>query len=115
LISSTKIFSSSDIDESKQTKSKPTNTTQFVQISADQLLNITITKTGLELVQRLSTVFGDIIHNQRSTSDIDDEQALLSIVNRTGKHVEIDQLHGLQVDVRCLAVDGISRARIVRG
>jgi len=69
---------------------------QMILIRADQLLNITITKTGLELVQRLSTLFNDV-YNKRLPPGADDEDApLLSIHNRTGKEFHINELQRLQ-------------------
>ena len=69
---------------------------QILYIRADQLLNITITKTGLDLVQRLSTMFNDV-YNKRLPAGADDDLPMLSLFNSTGRELSINQLQGLQV------------------
>ena len=71
---------------------------RIISIHADQLLNITITKTGLDLLQRLSTFFNDI-YNKRLplNDDDDDEQPMLSVFNKTGRELLIDHLDGIEV------------------
>jgi hypothetical protein len=66
-------------------------------IRADQLLNLTITKTGLDLVQRLSALFNNV-YNKRLPSTDDDNQAMLSLLNGTGRELFIDNLEGLEVN-----------------
>jgi hypothetical protein len=73
------------------------NTKQIINVRADQLLNITITKTGLDLVQRLSALFNDV-YNKRLPPTDDDDQPLLSLFNATGEEILIVQLDGLEVD-----------------
>ncbi|CAF2390576.1 unnamed protein product [Rotaria sp. Silwood2] len=68
---------------------------QIILVRADQLLNITITKTGLGLVQRLSALFNDVYNKRLPPSD-DDDQPLLSLCNETGRELFIDNLDGLQ-------------------
>jgi hypothetical protein len=66
-------------------------------IRADQLLNITITKTGLDLVQRLSALFNDV-YNKRLPFTDDDNQPMLALFNGTGRELIIDNLDGLEVN-----------------
>jgi len=72
------------------------NSKQIILVRADQLLNITITKTGLDLVQRLSALFNDVYNKRLPPSDADD-QPMLSLFNGTGRELFIDHLEGLQV------------------
>ena len=73
------------------------NSKQIIFIRADQLLNITITKTGLDLVQRLSALFNDV-YNKRLPPTDDDDQPMLSLFNGTGQELFIDNLDGLEVN-----------------
>ena len=74
-----------------------TQTKQIIVIRADQLLNLTITKTGLDLVQRLSTLFNDV-YNKRLPSTDDDHQPMLALFNATGKQLQIHHLEGVEVN-----------------
>lgn len=74
-----------------------TQTKQIIFIRADQLLNLTITKTGLDLVQRLSTLFNDV-YNKRLPSSDDDHQPMLALFNGTGQQVQIHHLEGVEVN-----------------
>ncbi|UJR10669.1 hypothetical protein I4U23_014864 [Adineta vaga] len=86
---------SSAIDEQQRKEGIPSSTgKQLILIRADQLLNITITKSGLDLVQRLATLFGDVYNKRLPPTDADD-QPLLSVSNKTGLELYIDQLTGL--------------------
>ncbi len=69
----------------------------MILFHADQLLNLTITKAGLDLVQRLSTLFNDV-YNKRLPSTDDDDQPMLSLLNSTGCQLFINNLQGLQVN-----------------
>ncbi|CAF4608864.1 unnamed protein product [Rotaria sp. Silwood1] len=79
----------------QQNKVSGLNAKQLISIRAHQLLNITITKTGLELIEHLSSLFNDI-YNQRLPKNIDDNEPMLSLVNLTGQNLFIDNLNGLQ-------------------
>lgn len=69
---------------------------QIVFIRADQLLNITLTKTGLDLVQRLSALFNDVYNKRLPFAEADD-QPMLSVVNVTGQDLLIDHFDGVEV------------------
>ncbi|CAF3586652.1 unnamed protein product [Adineta steineri] len=85
---------SSVIDEQQRKEGVPSShSKQIILIRADQLLNLTITKTGLDLVQRLSALFNDV-YNKR-LPPIDDDQPLLSVFNGTGQELSIVNLVGL--------------------
>lgn len=73
-------------------------------IRADQLLNLTLTKTGLDLLLRLSALFDDV-YNKRLPMNEDDEQPILSITNETGKEVVLDQLNGVEVNRLSLRIE----------
>jgi hypothetical protein len=72
------------------------NIKQVITVRADQLLNITITKSGLDLVQRLSALFNDV-YNKRLPPTDDDDLPLLSLLNATGEEISIEHLNGLEV------------------
>lgn len=74
------------------------NFKQIISVRTDQLLNITITKTGLDLVQRLSALFNDV-YNKRLPPTADDDLPMLALFNGTGREILVDQLDGLQVDI----------------
>ena len=76
------------------------NSKQIIFIRAEQLLNITLTKTGLDLVQRLSALFNDV-YNQRLPFTEDDNQPMLSLYNATGKDLLIDSMDGVEVNLTC--------------
>jgi hypothetical protein len=68
----------------------------LIVVRADQLLNITMTKTGLDLVQHLSALFNDVYNKRLPPSD-DDDLPMLSLFNGTGRVVSIEKLDGLEV------------------
>ncbi|CAF1603445.1 unnamed protein product, partial [Didymodactylos carnosus] len=71
------------------------STKQIIFIRADQLLNLTITKTGLDLAQRLSALFNDV-YNRRLPPGEDEEKPLLSMQNATGKELVLYNLDGIE-------------------
>ncbi|CAF3386362.1 unnamed protein product [Rotaria sp. Silwood1] len=74
----------------------PSNSKQIISIRADQLLNITMTKGGLNLLQRLSDLFNDV-YNKRLPFIDDDDQPMLSLFNGTGQEINIEHLDGLEI------------------
>lgn len=82
----------------KDKKDDASITKQIIFIRADQLLNITITKTGLDLVQRLSTLFSEVYNKRLTFTDDDDDQPMLSLFNGIGQQILIEHLDGLEVN-----------------
>jgi hypothetical protein len=72
------------------------NAKQLITIRTEQLLNITVTKTGLDLIKHLSSLFNDV-YNQRLPKSIDHNIPMLSLVNSTGQNIFISDLNGLEV------------------
>lgn len=68
----------------------------MILVRAYQLLNITITKTGLDLLQRLSLLFNDV-YNKRLPPTEDDDEPMLSLFNATGQEILIENFDGLEV------------------
>ncbi|CAF0900458.1 unnamed protein product [Adineta steineri] len=68
---------------------------KVICIRGEHLLNLTLTKTTLDLCQRLSTMFNEI-YKQGLPSDIDEEQSMLSIHNQTGFDIIISNIHGIE-------------------
>ncbi|CAF0945953.1 unnamed protein product [Adineta ricciae] len=86
---------SSLINEQQRKEGVPSSgAKQLIVVRADQWLNITITKTGLDLVQRLSALFNDVYNKRLPPSD-DDDLPLLSVWNKTGRELSIENLTGL--------------------
>ena len=70
--------------------------TQLISLRTEQYLNITITNTGFELINHLSSLFSDL-YNQRLPKCLDQNKPMLSLVNSTGKDIFINNLQGLEV------------------
>ncbi|CAF3768117.1 unnamed protein product [Adineta steineri] len=68
---------------------------KIIFIRADHLLNITLTKTGVVLAQRLFKMFSDAYKKKSSTIEQDD-QSILSIHNHTGYELTIVDLNGIE-------------------
>ncbi|UJR24151.1 hypothetical protein I4U23_027117 [Adineta vaga] len=68
---------------------------KLISIRAEHLLNVTLTKTTLDLVQRIQAMFNEL-YEKGIPSDIDEEQVLLSIHNQTGFNIIIYDIQGIQ-------------------
>ena len=84
------------------------NSKQIIYVRADQLLNITLTKTGLDLVQRLSALFNDV-YNKRLPMIDDDDQPMLSLINWTGRDIAVGNFDGVEVRQRSRSETNIFR------
>ncbi|UJR35157.1 hypothetical protein I4U23_027926 [Adineta vaga] len=82
-------------ESEKKEENASAHSKQIIFVRADQLLNITLTKTGLDLVQRLSALFNDV-YNKRLPFTEDDNQPMLSLFNGTGKDLFLDHFDGLE-------------------
>ncbi|CAF4190264.1 unnamed protein product [Rotaria sp. Silwood2] len=80
---------------STETNVSPMKSKTVILLRFDQLLNITMTKSGLELLQRLSALFDDVYNKRLPPSD-DDDQPMLSLSNQTGQKIILRNLYGLQ-------------------
>ncbi|CAF4656530.1 unnamed protein product [Rotaria sp. Silwood1] len=80
---------------STETNVSPTKSKTVILLRFDHLLNITMTKSGLELLQHLSALFNDVYNKRLPPSD-DDDQPMLSLSNQTGQKIIISNLDGLQ-------------------
>ncbi|CAF4278394.1 unnamed protein product [Rotaria sp. Silwood2] len=87
--------SSSNTKEQQKDGTKSLNAKQVIYVRADHLLNVTVTKTMLNLAQHLYTMFQDA-YNKRSPSNEDDDRSLLSIYNMTGCDVYIDNISDVE-------------------
>lgn len=87
-------------DEKSEEKSESrlsSEVKKLISIEADHLLNVTLTKSTLDLFQRISTMFNDAYRKDDLISDIDDEQAMLAIVNQTGVDLHLFNIQGIEV------------------
>jgi methyltransferase-like protein len=69
---------------------------QLISLQTDQYLNITITKTGFDLIKHLASLFSDL-YKQRLPKYLNNNQPMLSLANLLGKNITINNLHGLEV------------------
>jgi hypothetical protein len=69
---------------------------QLISLQTEQYLNITITKTGFNLIKQFSSLFTDL-YNQRVPECLNNNKPMLSLVNLMGKDISISNLHGLEV------------------
>jgi len=69
---------------------------KLIYIRAEHLLNLTLTKTTLDLALRLQTMFNEA-YQKGESSDSDEEQSMLSIHNQTGYNIIIHDILGLEV------------------
>ena len=72
------------------------NPKQLISIQTEQLLNITITKTGIKLIKDLSSLFTNV-YNQCLPESIDENKPMLELVNLTGQNILISNLNGLEI------------------
>ena len=74
-----------------------------IHIQAEQSLCIQLTKTNIDLLERLITVFMDAWWNMdvAISDDDNDDESILSLENLTGYPIRLNQLVALQVN-RCL-------------
>ncbi|CAF4025308.1 unnamed protein product [Rotaria sp. Silwood2] len=88
--------SSSNIEQKPKDDSVSLDAKQVIYVRADHLLNVTITKTMLSLVQRLSTMIKDAYNKQSPWNEDDNDRSMLSIHNMTGYDIYIDNLSGIK-------------------
>ncbi|CAF4293937.1 unnamed protein product, partial [Rotaria sordida] len=88
---------SSSTEKSKETEGDKANMDikKVIYIRAEHLLNITLTKTTLDLGQRIQTMFNEA-YKKGSSSDDDQEQTMLTILNQTGYRINIEDIIGLE-------------------
>ena len=71
----------------------------MILIRADHLLNLTLTKSTLDLFQRIQSMFSQAYQKGYSSTD-DQEQAMLTIYNQTGYQIQLQQISGIKVSER---------------
>ena len=72
------------------------NIRRMLTVSSDQLLNLTISKSGLQSIKRLLNVFNDARHENLPNDD-PEHQPTVTIENLTGQVIAIENLKELQV------------------
>ncbi|CAF0869350.1 unnamed protein product [Rotaria sordida] len=86
------------IDEQERKEGIPSSDSkQIITIRADRLLNITITKAGINLIQRLSGLFNDVYNKRLPFTDDEINQPMLSVLNGTGQEITIAHLDGVEI------------------
>ena len=91
---------------------KTTDVKKLIYIRAEHLLNITLTKTTLDLFQRIQTMFNDL-YKKGTASDDDQEQAMVSIFNQTGYELHLHQIKGLKFSQDAKEEDGSEKNKDV--
>ncbi len=71
------------------------NSKNKIHFRAEHLLSITLTKTNIDLIQRLLPIFTD---KNKKEVPINNE-SVLSVQNMTGYQIIIDELIGVEVKV----------------
>ncbi|CAF3870792.1 unnamed protein product [Adineta steineri] len=94
LLDDPKSFSDNN-KQQKQEEKLSLDAKQVIFIRAEHLLNLTVTKSMLDITQRLSGIL-DQAYNQKSHGNSDEDKAFLSILNMTGEVVDIDHIIGVQ-------------------
>jgi hypothetical protein len=74
------------------------NAKNIIVIRAEHLLSITLTKTSIDLAQRLSEMFNNACTKQVTVRE-DDDDAILSVYNWTGYEILIDEIIGVEVSL----------------
>lgn len=69
---------------------------KLICIRGEDLLNLTLTKTSVDLGQRLSSMFNSA-YLKGLPSDSDEDQSMLTIHNQTGYNIILDQFIGVEV------------------
>ena len=64
---------------------------KIILIRADHLLNLTLTQTTLDLIQRIQLMFNQAYQKGYSSTD-DQDQAMF---NQTGYHIQLQQRRGV--------------------
>ena len=82
--------------EGEKEKEMSMDPKKLILIHSEHLLNLTLTKTTLDLVQRLQIMFNEA-YQKGSQSDDDQEQAMLHILNQTGYQINIHDIIGVEV------------------
>jgi len=75
------------------------NAKNKIHIRSEDLLTVTLTKTSIDLGQRLSEMFSDAYKNDLPKKDDSDEEAILSLHNMTGYDILIDNITGVEVSL----------------
>ncbi len=91
------LLEDSNSDQQQKEEKKSMDAKQVIHVRADHLLNITVTKTMLGIAQRLSSMLKEAF-DQEVSSNEDENQSLLSVVNMTGDDIYIYHINGVQVN-----------------
>ncbi len=70
---------------------------KLICIRGEDLLNLTLTKTSVDLGQRLSSMFNSA-YLKGLPSDSDEDQSMLTIHNQTGYNIILQQFIGVEVN-----------------
>lgn len=88
-------YSPSDDKQQNNSSNSSFETKKLILIRAEHLLNLTLTKTTIDLIQRLQKMFNDA-YQKGLQSDEDQQQSMLTIMNRTGYNVSIHHILDVQ-------------------
>ncbi len=89
----------STTEEQRKDISISFNAKNKIQIRSEHLLAVTLTKTSMDLAQRLSAMFSDAYTKDLPTKDDSNEEAILSVHNMTGYDILIDNITGVEVSL----------------
>jgi hypothetical protein len=80
------------------------NAKNKIHIQAEHFLSVTITKTSIELIQRLSTIFTDAYKKDLPIKDDDEDKSILSVHNMTGYEILIDDITNVEVELYVITI-----------
>ncbi len=93
----------SDSEEQSKDISNILNSKNKIHIRGEHLLNITLTKSNIDLITRISKQFMDAYNRDLiPTKDDNEDESMLSVHNMTGYPIIIDQLNGVQVIINII-------------
>ncbi|UJR16774.1 hypothetical protein I4U23_003674 [Adineta vaga] len=88
----------STIEEHSKDITDCLNAKKKFHIRAENLLNITLTKSSFDLIERLTTVFMKAYNNKLSKDDDIEDKSILSVHNLTGYEVLLDDIKDMEID-----------------
>ncbi len=91
----------SSSEEEAEDKKTILNSKNKIYLRAEHLLCVTITKTSVDLAQRVSSMFTDAFKEEQPINghENDDDESILSVHNMTGYQIVIDELTGVEVSL----------------
>ncbi len=88
-----------DTEEQRNESSISLITKNKIHIRSEHFLNVTLTKTSMDLAQHLWAIFTEVNKKHLSTQDDNEQEPILSVHNMTGYDILIDKITGVKVSL----------------